>query len=161
MKVQHKEKQLFLNLRHLPHVITFVFLGMNSVTHSDPSSPETALHLLHSRYHCGSKEGADSSYTNMSASHPRYVWGPQSVFKPLSTNAGAHMRTHALRAPPLSVDLASVWLDSPIYLCLRPTAGLPFSGGHDHHTNVPARGQYWPGTTNPRWGRGHWTQIPE
>lgn len=90
MKVQHKEKQLFLNLRHLPHVITFVFLGMNSVTHSDPSSPETALHLLHSRYHCGSKEGADSSYTNVSAWHPRYVWRSQSVFKPLSTNAGAH-----------------------------------------------------------------------
>lgn len=53
MKVQHKEKQFLLNLWNLPHVIVFVFLGMSSVTHSDPSSPDKALHL----YHCRSKEG--------------------------------------------------------------------------------------------------------
>lgn len=90
MKAQHREKQLLLNLQHLPHAIIFVFLGMSSVTHSDPSSPARALHLLYSRYRCGSKEGADSSYTNVSASQPRYVGGSQAVFKSLSTNVGAH-----------------------------------------------------------------------
>lgn len=136
MKFQHKEKQFLFSLRHLPHFIVSDFLGMTSVTHSDSGSPEIPLHLLYSRYHCGSKEGADSSYPNVSASRPRCGRGPRLC---LDHSPPMYVHTRALRAPPLSADCNSFWSDSPIYLCPRLTAGFPISGGHDHHTNVPAK----------------------